>query len=195
MIANIEALHKDPKFKVECQDSESNYMSQEAGIRQGCPLSPYLFLLVMTVMFADIHNGKRATLLHGFIDGIDFSEILYADDTVIVMKRIRETNILLHDIENESRHYNMMLNNNKCEVIVMHKNNDIRFEDGTLLKHVDQATYLGGRLAKDVNPLTKIQSIISSCIPTLKSLDVFWKKAKCDLKWKLESSTRLLFPN
>ena len=90
MIANIEALYKDPKFKVECKDSESNYMSQEAGIRQGCPLSPYLFLLVMTVMFADIHNRRRTTLVHGLIDGINFGEILYADDTRIVMKRTRE---------------------------------------------------------------------------------------------------------
>ena len=79
----------------------------------------------------------------------------------------------------------MKLNKNKCEVIAMNKDNDIRFEDGTRLKHVDQATYLGGKLAKDVNPLTEIQSRISSCIPTLKSLDVFWKNAKCDLKWKI----------
>ena len=53
----------------------------------------------MTVMFADIHNRQRATLLHGLIDGIDFCEILYADDTLVVMKRTRETIILLHGIE------------------------------------------------------------------------------------------------
>ena len=113
VIANIEALYKDPKFKVECKDSESNYMSQEAGIRQGCPLSPYLFLFVMTVMFADIHNRQTGTLLHGFIDGIDFSEILYADDTICMSEDEETMNRILKDIEKEGATYGLKLNKTK----------------------------------------------------------------------------------
>ena len=67
----------------------------------------------------------------------------------------------------------------------MNKDNNIKFEDGTPLTHVDSATYLGGKLTKDVNPITEIQNRISACMPILKSLDLFWKKTNCDLKWKL----------
>ena len=114
MRMNIAALYEDPKFKVKCRESESEYKQQHAGIRQGCPLSPYLFLLVMTVMFHDIHKRCRNRTRNGIIDGLDFSEILYADDTLLVLKNTRTTNVLLTEIEKESNYYNMKLNKNKC---------------------------------------------------------------------------------
>ena len=65
-----------------------------------------------------------------------FTEILYADDTLLVMKNTRDTNLRLKEIETESSYYNMKLNNAKCEVIAMNKSNNVTFKDGTKLKHV-----------------------------------------------------------
>ena len=61
IISIITSLYSDPKFKVVKGTEHSDYKSQSSGIRQGCPLSPYLFLLVMTVMIKDIHNRKGET--------------------------------------------------------------------------------------------------------------------------------------
>ena len=55
MIKNIAALYENPKFKVVFPGEESEEFKQESGIRQGCPLSPFLFILLMTVLFHDIH--------------------------------------------------------------------------------------------------------------------------------------------
>ena len=57
-IRNIKQIYKNPTFKIEMDGQESEWKRQGAGIRQGCPLSPYLFLIVMTVMFHDIHSDK-----------------------------------------------------------------------------------------------------------------------------------------
>ena len=108
----IEDCYRKPGFFVKdnYRYGCSQNKVQKAGIRQGCPLSPYLLLLVMTVMINDIHNRKGDTIRLGNIDGLTYSEVLYADDTLLALERTRETNILLHEIETDSSYYNMKLN-------------------------------------------------------------------------------------
>lgn len=53
------SIYKKPKLKVRIGTLESEWHQQNTGIRQGCPLSPYLFLIVMAAMFYDIHRGNH----------------------------------------------------------------------------------------------------------------------------------------
>ena len=52
----LKQIYKNPTFKIEIDGQSSEWKQQQTGIRQGCPLSPYLFLIVMTAMFYDIHD-------------------------------------------------------------------------------------------------------------------------------------------
>jgi hypothetical protein len=81
----IKQIYKNPTYKVEIEGHESNWHKQHSGIRQGCPLPPYLFLIIMTVMFDDIHSTVEFenNLEKNRILGTLFDEILYADDTII----------------------------------------------------------------------------------------------------------------
>ena len=81
----------------------------------------------------------------------------------------------------------MKLNNAKCEVIAMNKSNNVKFKDGTKLKHVKEATYVGVELTEDTNANTEIQGRISSCIQLMKALDTFWKKTTCGTKWEINA--------
>ncbi len=99
MIGVIKALCKEPAFKVAMRYDKSEYKVQEAGIRQGCPLSPYLFILVMTVMFHDIYDRCSSKISYGKIDGLAFAEFLYADDALLVLNNTRAMNILLAEID------------------------------------------------------------------------------------------------
>ena len=81
----IKSLYKNTQFKVEIEGDSSKWLKQETGIRQGCPLSPYLFLIIMTVLFHDVHSDEKLKkkLEKDQIIGALFHEILYADDTII----------------------------------------------------------------------------------------------------------------
>ena len=76
MIANMEAIYGHPKFKMRDNGGKSEYKKQNSGITQGCPLSPYIFLSVMTVMFADIHSRIGRTIMSGKMDGLYFRNAL-----------------------------------------------------------------------------------------------------------------------
>ena len=52
----IKQLYKNPTFSVIIDGIESKTYKQETGIRQGCPLSPYLFIIVMHVIFKDVEH-------------------------------------------------------------------------------------------------------------------------------------------
>eukprot|EP00975_Prorocentrum_lima_P021662 4564070-Prorocentrum_lima.AAC.1 len=49
-------LYEQPPFFVELDGNTSTPQTQATGIRQGCPLSPYLFTMIMTAMFHDVHQ-------------------------------------------------------------------------------------------------------------------------------------------
>ena len=81
LINVIKAMYKKTCFKVEMDGQTSKRYKQDTGIRQGCPLPPYLFLIVMTVVFHDIHEEDRQHLTKHRIQGVNYDEVLYADDT------------------------------------------------------------------------------------------------------------------
>ena len=61
----------------------SNLFKLERGVRQGCPLSPYLFILCAEVLADAIrkHNNIKGI----FVDGQEIKISLYADDTTLIL--------------------------------------------------------------------------------------------------------------
>ena len=76
----ISLIYKTPKFRVVTGASISEYREQRSGIRQGCPLSPYLFVLVMTVMFDDIKDQHLNKPLKGHFDSSSSSDVIIASN-------------------------------------------------------------------------------------------------------------------
>lgn len=62
--------------------------SSQKGLRQGDPLSPFLFIIVMEGLSKMIHNAVHAKWIAGFAanfrgpEGLKTSHILYDDDTL-----------------------------------------------------------------------------------------------------------------
>ncbi len=186
MMHMIGAIYDNPLFRVRHKEQVTDYERQSTGIRQGCPLSPYLFILVMSVMFSDIHRARGRDINKGRINGITFTEILYADDTLLVSKNTTAARKMLAAIEEESKYYNMKLNHDKCLTIAMNGIRTPTFTDGTKLKTVDHAKYLGGQITVNVNPRTELNSRISDATVAVKSLELFWKHVRCDMRWKMQ---------
>uniref|UniRef100_A0A2N9I593 Reverse transcriptase domain-containing protein n=1 Tax=Fagus sylvatica TaxID=28930 RepID=A0A2N9I593_FAGSY len=88
------------RFSIMVNGSPSGFFESSRGIRQGDPLSPLLFLLIMEVLSRMLHRTEEAGLITGFKagshqgEGISVSHLLFADDTIVFCDADREQ--LLH---------------------------------------------------------------------------------------------------
>ena len=73
----IKEIYRNRVFNVKRDSQASSFHAQHFGISQGCPLSPFLFSILMTILMHDA-RAHYAEFPH------DLSELLYADDTLFV---------------------------------------------------------------------------------------------------------------
>ena len=186
MLRIVTAMYNDPKFRITHDGSYSAYRVQNAGIRQGCPLSPYLFSMLMSGMFFDIKQQLNTPKQIEPIKGIRFAEILYADDTLLFGTHTQSINKLLHTIQRESTYYNMKLNMDKCVNLTLNQNqSSIKYVDGTTVPRKAEATYLGTILSEKVDNHREINNRIAAAMRVCHKLKLFWNKANTTVRWKV----------
>ena len=184
----IKDIYRNPLFRVKHGEQKSDFLKQETGIRQGCPLSPYLFVLVMGVMFWDIKQVLHTPAQREPIPGIHFSEILYADDTLIFGRHTPSINRLLKEIQRHSAYYNLKLNFDKCVNLTLNrKQSTLKFEDGTNVPRKTKATYLGTILTDSAEFRTEVNNRMADATTAANKLKLFWNKADTTMKWKLQA--------
>ena len=61
----------------------SNFFSIRRGVRQGCPLFPYLIILCIEILSATLLNDSEITGIK--INGKEFKSTMFADDATFAM--------------------------------------------------------------------------------------------------------------
>ena len=94
----------------------SNFFELSGGVRQGCPLSPYLFILSVEILAEAIRNEKEKKGIKIYNTEVKVSQ--YADDTTLILDGTEESaraSLLL--IEAFGNISGLRLNNEKTEAL------------------------------------------------------------------------------
>jgi hypothetical protein len=94
----------------------------ESGIKQGCLLSPTLFLMVLDIMMIKAMNRKKGIQwgLHDKLEDLDI-----ADNICIVVQSFKDTEAKLNGLKVEAQNTGMKINSQKSkEMRVNPKNKD-----------------------------------------------------------------------
>jgi len=179
------SLYKYKEFMVEIDGDTSEKMGQTTGIRQGCPLSPYLFILLMDKLCRDIisdpeYPGDENT-------NLTFKQLLYADDTVIFSQKRNEVEKILKLFETKGLQFGLKLNYSKCVHIQINTRERVRFADGTTRVPSEEKTiYLGANINKSSKPLEEINRRIQETSVIWKKLGLLWKNTNFPTAKKIQ---------
>lgn len=81
-------------YKVKVNGECTDVIVPQCGLRQGDPLSPYLFLIVAEGFSALLNKAEAAGALKGIriCNGApSFNHLLFADDSLVLMKASQES--------------------------------------------------------------------------------------------------------
>ena len=111
MLNIIKSIYESPTFETQ-STHEVAVGSVSAGIRQGCPLSPYLFIIVLSVIFEDheVELRRRGIPSNTWSEGHPVADLEYADDTLLLSLTIPQLQAHLNALEDIAAEYGMSLN-------------------------------------------------------------------------------------
>ncbi|XP_026438254.1 uncharacterized protein LOC113336795 [Papaver somniferum] len=91
------------RFSVIINGAAKGFFKSSQGLRQGDPLSPFLFLLVAEVFNKLMNNAKSEGCLKGFYvkeNGMEVSHLQFADDTIVFLDaKVEEVQKLMEVLE------------------------------------------------------------------------------------------------
>ena len=98
----------------------------------------------MTTLLYDVH--WQAERREYYPEGVDFGEVLDADDTILIGKNHKEVQKVLQEIEDISKEYGLTLNKEKCIHSRINNNSRVEFSDIMMMATEGDTTYLGAQL-------------------------------------------------
>ncbi len=131
-IAWIKTLYSNPKSVIKNNGWMSSEFDVSRGIKQGCPISALLFILVVEIMGLKLRQDTELKGLHvTTIDGIrEVKTQQYADDTCLILKNVAQIPRAIAIISEFGDNSGLELNLMKTEVMFLnskanHINNEI----------------------------------------------------------------------
>ena len=84
----IKAVYSKPKANIDLNEEKLKWIPLESGARQGCPLSPYLFNIVLEILARAIIQWKE---IKGILIGKEEIKVsLFADDMIVYIGDLKK---------------------------------------------------------------------------------------------------------
>ena len=82
-----------PSFSVQVNGELAGYFQSKRGLRQGCSLSPYLFVLCMNILSLQIDKAamQKKFRLHPGCSSLSLTHLCFADDLMMFVERSKES--------------------------------------------------------------------------------------------------------
>jgi hypothetical protein len=180
----LESIYSDRKFQVKECSTTSEDCRQDSGICQGCPLSPFLFFIVMSMLMEDARTLLSPSALQAVSSGA-LSDLLCADDTLIMGLSSDLVAEYAEAVEKAGASYGMALHWDKTQALSVCTKDRIRRPDGSEIAEKASLEYLGALLTADGRADSELSRRLGTASSDFRQLQKLWNHANVTVKDKL----------
>jgi exonuclease III len=185
----IEVMYNNIESCVMNNGNASTFFKPTRGIRQGCPISANIFILVVEIL---AHAIRKNPDIQGIkIDGIEFKISQYADDTCLYLQDEGSLENALLIFQKFSKCSGLNINMEKSEAIWIGASSNYRHKPFKL-KWTQGATCLGVYISNNLEEMTRTN--IDTKIKKIEDLLKLWNLRKLTILGKVRIVNTLIVP-
>src|SRR3954467_11060726 len=134
-------MYEEVKSCVIINNAPSNWFGIDVGLRQGCVLSPILFLIDLNDLLRELKDAGLGVV----VSETQVSNLAFADDIALLANTKEDLQALLKIAEKYAQTWKFAFNTKKCKVMVFNRvgANPDTFLEGDRLEVVKAYKYLG----------------------------------------------------
>ena len=172
----------------------SKYFKLSRSIRQGCPISALLFLLVVEILAIKLRSDTQVKGLK--ISNLEYKILMMADDMTLALTDINSIDKAITNFNKFHKISGLKLNLNKTEIIPIGK---LAGTIPILPNHLSQIKVKNGPFKAlgvwyTLNEIEQISLNFDDRIKSMKSLITIWKPRNLSLKGKILIIKTLILP-
>ena len=154
------------------------------GVRQGCLLSPFLFLLAVDWIMTNATKGKRNGIQ--WTPFVQLDDLDFADDIALLSHSHSQTQDKATNIEHRAAETGLRISTKKTKVLKANTSNkDPVLIQGQALEEVSSFTYLGSTVDSSGGTDLDVQARIGKARTAFVMLETIWKQGNISLTTKL----------
>ena len=181
----VRMFYTDVKCSVVSEGGLTNWFDVKSGVKQGCVMSGFLFLLVvdwiMSQAVKDNNTGIRWNMMEQLED-LDF-----ADDIALLASNWNQLRRKLDRIKEYGDQTGLRINIGKTKSMSINANNNAAFSiDGEEIEEVDSFTYLGSEVSKGGGAAEDIRRRTGKACAAFYRLSKVWKNSNIFTKTKVK---------
>ena len=168
-----------------CQVIHSGRLSEDfeisTGVRQGCMLSPLLFLVVLDWVTRTAYAGSGKGIQWTFLRRLE--DLEFADDLALLSHRLQDLQDKVNALSKAAQHVGLRISQDKTKLLRTNNQQEAPVTiEGTAVEDVSEFLYLGSKISKTGGTDEDIKARIKKAQQAFAILRPVWKSTAISLK-------------
>ena len=174
LIQMVQTLYEDFQCAVIDENKTTDFFPVMTGVKQGCCMSGFLFLLVIDWVMRQTVEGERTGIQCNFTTVLE--DFDFADDIALLSSTMNHLQRKTTKLVDNAARVGLKLNGKKCKVLKANSKSDANLNvSSDEIEEVDSFMYLGANVTKDGGSTAEIKKRIGLASTTFKRFSSIWQ--------------------